>query len=119
MKYLLLIIYVIFSSIGMILINLSAKNTNLKIDSCVFYIRFNHYFIIGLFLYVISFFIWIFILQNFQLTYISPVAYGLVFIFISILSIIILKESVSIKNIIGFIFVFIGVLIANFKSFPK
>jgi len=115
MKYLLVLIYIISSSVGMILIKKDSESIEFKITSGNISIHLTLQYIVGLLLYVISFLLWILILKKFKITYISPIVYGLVFVLISILSYFILKDRIEIRNIIGFVLIFLGVLISSFK----
>jgi small multidrug resistance pump len=114
MKYLLVLIYILSSSVGMILIKKDSEKIGFNIDSGSISIQLSLRFIIGLLLYIISFLLWIIILREFKITYISPIVYGLVFVLISILSYFLLNDRIEIRNIIGFILIFLGVLISSF-----
>jgi len=113
MKYLLVLIYIFVTSVGMIFIKKGSESIEFKIISGNISIHFTLQFIIGLLLYVISFLLWVLILRNFKVTYISPIVFGLVFVLISILSYFMLNDRIEVLNIIGFIFIFLGVLISS------
>jgi len=115
MKYLLVFVYIISTSVGMILIKKDSENIEFKITSGNISIHLTLQYIIGLLLYIVSFLLWVIILKKFKITYISPIVYGLVFVLLSILSYFILKDRIEIRNIIGFILIFLGVLISSLK----
>ena len=73
-------------------------------------------YLLGIVFYLLSFILWMFILQLFNLTYISPVAYGITYIFIMIFSFIFLNERISKEQIIGVFLIIIGILIASIKK---
>jgi drug/metabolite transporter (DMT)-like permease len=115
MRFILLIIYVITSSIGVVLIRLGGIQTKLILKADLVSLSSNWLFMSGLLFYVISFLLWIVILQKFELTYISPVAYGLVFVSIAILSRFLLHEVISWRTIVGFVLIFAGIVVFNIK----
>ncbi len=112
-SYILLAIYIIFSSLGMVLIKSGASNSDISIKDNIFNMHVSLTFILGLLLYIVSFILWIFILQKFPLTYISRVSYGLVYIAIAIFSFLILNTIITKAQIIGAIFIIIGIFIAS------
>lgn len=112
---LIFIAYVISSSLGMILIKVGGKNFYLGFLNSQFSLTVPIEFICGISLYIISFLLWIYILQKFSLTYISPVAYGISFILISTLSYFILNEAFTRNHLIGAFFIIIGVIISSIK----
>ncbi len=112
-SYILLAIYIIFSSLGMVLIKSGASNSDISIKDNIFNMHVSLTFILGLLLYIVSFILWIFILQKFPLTYISPVSYGLVYIAIAIFSFLILNTIITKAQIIGAVFIIIGIFIAS------
>jgi drug/metabolite transporter (DMT)-like permease len=115
MKFILLIIYVITSSTGVVLIRLGGMQTKLILKADLVSLSSNWLFMSGLLFYVISFLLWIVILQKFELTYISPIAHGLVFVSIAILSRFLLHEVISWRTVIGFVLIFAGILVFNIK----
>ena len=115
-KYILFVIYVVSSALGMVLIKLGGYNAEFKMTINNIFVQINYQFIAGLLLYMISFPIWIIILQKFQLTYISPIAYGVVFILVTVLSAYVLHETITIRNGVGFILIILGVLISSIRK---
>lgn len=116
LAWVLLMIYVIASSLGMVLIKRGGANTYIHFGKGALNVQISCTIMLGLIFYVLSFLLWIYILQLFNLTYISPIAYGITYIFITIFSYIILKESVTREQIVGVIFIVVGIFIANFKK---
>ena len=112
-SYLLVAIYVISGSLGMVLIKKGGLSCNFGVNDKGFSIKFSWVFLIGLLAYVISFLLWIYILQVFTITYISPVVYGMVFISVAILSYYILGAQITKQQIIGATFIVAGILIAS------
>lgn len=111
--YILLIIYVLFSSLGMVLIKKGGNNSLVKFTSKNFEISITWLVVLGLLMYLISFILWIVVLQLFPLTYISPIAYGLVFISIAVFSYYILGVKLTKAQLIGACFIIVGIFIAS------
>lgn len=108
-------IYVLCGSFGMVLIRKGGLQCKFHINSEKIDITINWVLLIGVILYVISFLLWIYILQIFPLTYVSPIVYGVVYIMISILSAIFLKEIISIRMIIASFLIIGGVILGSIK----
>lgn len=114
--WLLLLIYVLASSIGMVFIKKGGTNTSIIFENGKFQIQISLVIIFGIVFYLFSFVLWMFILQLFTLTYISPVAYGITYIFIMGFSYIFLNEKISKQQLIGVLFIVIGIFIASIKK---
>lgn len=112
MMWIIFIIYVFSSSLGMVLIKQGGEKTSMKIIENGFQLSINTYFIMGIFLFLLSFFLWVLILQHFKLTFISPVAYGLTFLMLSFFAYVMLNEQVTIYNLIGAALIICGVVIS-------
>lgn len=113
LKILILIVYLLTSSLGMVLIkkggiDVKASILNDKMDISITWI-----FLIGVILFVMSFFLWIYVLQFFSLTYISPVAYGLAYILITFFSIVFLGEKFNIKLFLSGVIILFGIILAT------
>lgn len=111
MPYFLLIIYVLFSSLGMVLTKKGGGDSVIRINSKQFDVSISWLVFIGLLMYVISFVLWIFIIQRFPLTYISPISYGLVFISIAIFSYYILGVKITKEQFFGSLLIITGIII--------
>lgn len=116
LAWILLMIYVLASSLGMVLIKKGGSDTYIHFGKSGLNFQISCTIIIGIVFYVLSFLLWIYILQLFNLTYISPIAYGITYVFIMIFSYILLKESVNKEQIIGVVLIVMGIFIASFKQ---
>ena len=115
LSYLLVAIYIVTGSLGMVLIKKGGVLSSVGINNQGISLKFSWIFFVGLFSYVISFLLWIYILQIFTITYISPVTYGLVFISVAFFSYFILGTQITKQQIIGAAFIIIGILIASIE----
>jgi multidrug transporter EmrE-like cation transporter len=69
----------------------------------------------GIICYSIAFFLTLKIYKSNELSVITPVMMGMIFIFTLIISLLIFNEPVTTKKIAGSFFIFIGVLIVSIK----
>lgn len=115
MIYLAVFIYLCCSVGGLTLVKVGAEHNNFVLNSGFFNLSLSYATLIGLCLYMISFVMWIVIVQKFNLSYIQPVTTGLSYVLIIAASIFILKESISLFQWIGLGFILIGVVFMNLK----
>lgn len=115
-SYLLLIVYIFASSLGMVLIKKGGNISRVSIGKSDFSVQISWLFLIGIIFYVLSFILWVVILQLFPLTYISPVAYGLVFIAIAIFSYVILDTKITKMQLISAFLIILGIIIGTIGS---
>lgn len=113
MGIILVILYSIIGSLGMVLIRLGGITSNVLIEQLNVRFNISILLLIGILVYFISFFLWMIILQKFNLTFISPIAYGLTFLFTSLFSYFLLGEVIIGIQYIGVILIIIGVVIIS------
>ncbi|ARD65355.1 MULTISPECIES: DMT family transporter [Eubacterium] len=115
MIYFAVFIYLCCSVGGLTLVKVGAEHNNFALNPGFFNLSLSYATLIGLCLYMISFVMWIVIVQKFNLSYIQPVTTGLSYVLIIAASIFILKESISLFQWIGLGFILIGVVFMNLK----
>ena len=114
MKYIMVGLYLILTVAGLILYKYgSTKDFSFSLTNGVFSLKLNFISILGLCCYLLSFLLYMLILPKFDLSYIMPVTSAISYISIFVLSILILKESVTIYGIIGSMIILIGIVIMN------
>ncbi len=111
-----LLIYVLASAMGMVLMKKGGHDTQFTLSKSVFGFQITWMMIFGIIFYIVSFLLWMYILQLFNLTYISPVAYGITYIFIMIFSRIFLGEHINKTQIIGVALIICGIIVASYKE---
>lgn len=111
----LVILYLLLSNFGMVLIKLGGENNGFNLAERVINFKIDLYTILGMFFYITSFILWIIILKNFKLSYISPLVSGIAYILIIMLSLLILDEKISTYQWAGICVIFIGVVLMNIK----
>lgn len=113
--FFLLLTYSISGALGMVLIKKGGNKSTISIEDNTLSINLEYKLFAGVLLYVISFILWIIILQVFPIVYISPIAYGLNFIFIALFASFMLKEKIKFIEFIGVATIIIGVIFVSFK----
>ena len=73
------------------------------------------YIWLGLFFYVISFVLYLYILSKFEVSYIYPIIMSVGFILLLIFSVLFLNETFTLNKLLGIIFISIGIIVIAFK----
>ena len=117
-KYIILIaIYLLLTVSGIVIFKLGAnQNLEFKSVSGNLAFSFNYKVILGLLAYICSFLLYMFLVSKFDLSYIVPIATGIVYILTLLSSVYIFKDKLNTYNIIGVILVLIGVVLVNIKN---
>lgn len=116
MEILIIGIYLMLSSGGLVLIKLGADTVNLGISKGVFNCSISLISILGLICYIGSFLIFTFVLvKKFDLTYIMPIVTGISQILVIIAGLLVFKEHITKYGIIGIVLVILGIIMLNIK----
>lgn len=114
MSLLILIAYVFFTSAGLIVIKLgTAPGQHILQLSDKLSIPFNLPIFAGIFLYGMSFVLYIYLISKFDLGYIIPLTTALVYILIFIASFIIFKEPFTMLKIAAIGLIVCGLVLLN------
>jgi len=116
MGYVLFAIYICLTTLGMIFIKMGSADNSVKLQGSLFSLTLNLKFLLGLFFYIISFLLFTVVLARFNLSVIYPMAGGIVMVLSVLAGALLLKETLTIQNIIGAAVIVIGVVIMNLKS---
>ena len=111
-------IYIFFSTAGLFLIKIGGKDTSFSINNNFLKLDINLILLTGMICYVISFLLYIYIINKNRLSYIVPVSAGILNIVVFLLGVFILKEKINVFSIIGLILIIFGVFLMNFKNYP-
>lgn len=118
MRYLLNILvfmaYALSSGSGLILLKMALSEHSINFSTLMKIIT-NSKFMIGFFLYLVGFILWMYILSRFKLNVAFPIAMALFFIISSIGSYLVLKEPFNILHIFGIILCFLGIVLISLK----
>lgn len=114
---LLLIIYVACSSLGLVLLKVGLNNgTLITLHSTFLELKLHTFLMTGAVLYILSFLLNMIVMSRFNLSYVYPISAGLIYIAILVFSLLILKEQMSLMQVMGTIFILIGIIIMNIKK---
>ena len=114
---LLILIYVICSSLGLVLLKMGLNNgASVILSSACLEIKIHMFMITGATLYVLSFLLDMVVMSRFNLSYVYPISAGLIYIAILAFSILILKEKISMIQITGTMIILVGIMIMNIKK---
>lgn len=109
-------IYLLLSTGGLILIKLGADSVSIGVKQGILNSSISLTSILGLICYIGSFLIFTFVIvKKFDLTYIMPICTGISQIIVILSGLLIFKEHISNFGIIGIIFVILGVVLLNIK----
>ena len=113
----LIAVYIILTIGGVVLFKLGTqKDFLVSIATGVFTFKISLLSIIGLVCYLCSFFMYMFLISKFDLTYIVPVTTGIVQVATFVLAIMIFKESVTVSKVVATGLILIGVILLNIKK---
>ena len=113
----LIVVYIILTIAGVVLFKLGTqKDFLVSIATGIFTLKISLISIIGLVCYLCSFFMYMFLISKFDLTYIVPVTTGIVQVATFVLAIMIFKESVTVSKVVATGLILIGVILLNIKK---
>lgn len=113
LNIILIALYLCCSVGGLTLVKIGADNNSFMINPSFFNLQLSYTTLIGLFLYIFSFLLWIVIVGRFNLSYIQPLTTGLSYVLILGASLFILHETITTFQWIGLGFILVGVILMN------
>lgn len=112
-----LLIYVIMSSLGLTLIKIGTANDfSLKLGRVGMQLQINYVLVAGMCIYIVSFLLSMMVMKKMNLSVFYPISAGLIYILICLLSVFVLKEKVSVNQMIGMGIILVGIVVMNFKK---
>lgn len=116
MKYILLFLYAVLSVSGVVLFKIGSTVTlSIAVSRNVFSMQISWLSVLGLSCYVISFLMYMWMVSKNNISYLVPVASGIVYILTMLSSVLVLKEQVGKGQLLGISFILIGLLLMNLK----
>ena len=112
-KYLLTLIYILFTTCGITFMKLGGDSLKLSLSK-EFSLRMGWITLLGFLFYIVSFLLWQKLLVKYDLSSMVPIVTGISQIIIIIIGYVIFKENVNIQNIIGAITIIVGIIIITF-----
>ena len=114
MKFILIIVYLIFTVSGLVLMKLGGNSGTFALkESGTIAFSINWISLIGFICYLVSFLIFTKIIIMFELSYIMPICTGIVQIATLVASRLVFKEIISTQGIIGASLIIIGIILMN------
>lgn len=111
-----ILIYVTFSVSGLLLLKIGTTRAfDVSISNGNFSFSVNGFLLIGMCLYLVSFLTSLVAMKTIDLSIFYPISAGLGYIFVCLLSYLILKEHISKEQLIGMGLILIGVVLMNLK----
>ena len=111
-----LLIYVCLSAGGLTLIKIgTGKDLAFSLQHGVLSLQINWAVILGLTLYVASFITSMIVMKTMNLSIFYPTSAGLVYIFVCVISILLLHEKVSVTQLVGMAIILSGIIVMNLK----
>ena len=109
-----LILYVLLSSTGLTLVKLgTSKDFGLSVKGGALDLRLNGILLLGMLIYIFSFLLSMYVMKRMNLSVFYPVSAGLIYVLVCVLGHFVLKEEISLTQLIGMAVIFAGVLIMN------
>lgn len=113
MKYVIIVVYLIFTTLGVILMKLGGNPGTISFKSGEIGLSMNFISAIGFCCYICSFLLYTRLVVMFDLSYIVPISTGIVQVLTLIASSVVFKETIKSQGIIGAALVIIGVIVMN------
>lgn len=107
------ICYLVLTVSGLTLFKLGSSTNFFHLTTTQLEIHFSVLSILGIFCYGCSFILWLIIIKQQALSYIFPMANGIITLMTLISGILLLHESLQFPQIIGITLIIIGVILIN------
>ena len=114
-KYLLTIIYIIFTTCGITFMKLGGDSLSLSLSKGLNF-KIGWVTLLGFLFYIVSFLLWQRMLVKYDLSTMVPIVTGISQIIIIIIGYTIFKESFSVQSIIGALIIVLGIIIMTFGN---
>ena len=115
MRYFLTVTYLLCTTSAMVLLKYGGNSFKINlIDGFSFKIGWIS--LLGFIIYIISFLLWQKLLVSFNLSYIVPITTGIAQVLILLASYFVFKEQINFTQLIGILFVVVGVILISLKK---
>lgn len=112
----LVVIYIIFTIVGLVLMKLGGNTGTFGINGTDFNFSISFISLFGFISYILSFLLFTNIVVKFDLSYIMPITSGLIQVLTLISGFLVFNEQISVRGIIGAGLVISGIVIMNLKT---
>lgn len=112
MNFLLIVLYVIFAVGGSTLIKYGGLSKVVSLFTIpIVHVSISLVSLLGILCYGLSFGLYILLLNKFDLSFISPVTIGVVYVLLMITAVIVFSEQFTLPKIIGCILILVGIIL--------
>lgn len=115
MQYLLLGLYLLFTTSGLVLMKLGQNAGTIAFSNSTLNFSVNIISLCGLILYIASFLLFTKIVTTYDLSFILPILTGITQILSLTAALLIFKEKVTVYGFIGIFMIIAGIIIMNIK----
>lgn len=115
MKYVLTILYLIFTSLGVYFMKIGGDSLKLSFDGILNF-KIGYVTLIGFLCYIVSFLLYQRLLVTFNLSTFVPIVTAIVQIIVFLIGVFLLKEKVNLINVFGIVFLIVGVICLSYKK---
>ena len=115
MKYILTLIYILFTSSGLFLMKNGGNSLSFSIQKVVSF-KIGYITMLGFICYLISFILWQKLLVTYNLSYIVPITTGIIQVVAILIGYFFFNENISIINAIGIFLVILGIIFITMRK---
>lgn len=113
MNIAIVICYLASTLLGLTFFKLGADNPLVLKFSNPIEFKIGIYTLIGFLFYIVSFLLWQKVVTSYNMSYIIPITFTIVQIISVIIGVLIFKESITLMQVIGIIFMIAGILLVS------
>lgn len=116
MSKIIIALYVLAASVGLIILKVGT-NSGLPVsyDDNKLQFNLNPQTLLGLFLFGLSFILYVYLIARNEISYITPLLAAFVYILVFLASFLFLKEAFTATKIIGIVLILAGIILLNLK----
>ena len=112
-----LALYAVCSVGGLTCFKLGAQQSlHFEVANSVLSIQISWLSILGIFMYIMSFLIYLSMVSKMQLSYLMPISTGVIYLLTMIVSLIVFKDPITVNKLIGAGLVLGGIILMNVKK---
>ncbi len=115
LKYLVIVIYIICTTLGITFMKLGGDSLHLSLQNKLSF-QVGYTTFLGLCSYVISFFLWQKLVVKYDVSLIVPVVNGIVQVIVLLVGHFVFKENLSMMSLIGSLLVILGIILIGFGN---
>lgn len=114
--WLVFLVYILMSSIGLFLIKTGANGTSFALQNGLLSLQISPRLILGFLVYVLSFLLSIFVISRMKLSLFYPIGSGTILVISCLLGYFFLKEQIGVPQMIGIVLILGGVIAMNING---